>query len=73
MNRYILIATPLLALGLQACDRPAPTVVNNVPPTPVVVPGPPGPPGEPGTPGAPGRSGTDTTVIVVPPAASAPR
>ena len=75
MNRYLLIATPLLALGLQACERPAPTVVNNLPPAPVAVPGPPGPPGTPGTagaPGTPGRTGTDTTVIVIPPAASAP-
>ena len=89
MNRYILIAAPLLALGLQACDRP--TVVNNVPPATVVVPGPPGPAGaqgqqgsqgntgntgstgSTGSTGATGRTGGDTTVIVIPPAASAPR
>jgi len=87
MNRYIYLAMPLLALGLQACDKP--TVVN-VPPPPVVAPGPPGPPGEtgntgstgstgatgatgsPGFDGATGKPGTGTTVIVVPPAASAP-
>lgn len=92
MKRYLLIAAPLLALGLQACDRP--TVINNPPPAVVSVPGPAGPPGEQGTQGntgntgntgstgstgstgntgATGRTGGDTTVIVIPPAASAPK
>lgn len=55
------------ALGLSACDRP--TVVV---PTPVVTPGPAGPQGPTGSTGATGRPGESTTVIVTPPAASAP-
>jgi len=62
--------------GMAACDRPA---VVNVPPAPVVVPGPAGPagqtgsPGTPGTPGSPGAPGESTAIIVTPPpAASAP-
>lgn len=81
MNRSILIAALLAALALAACDRP---VVVNTPPAPVAVPGPAGPPdatgsqGSPGAPGydgskgEPGTPGTGTTVIVTPPAASAP-
>ena len=86
MNRYFLAAIALLALGLQACDRP--TVINNPPPAVVAVPGPPGPAGATGAQGdtgntgstgytgatgATGRTGGDTTVIVIPPAASAPK
>jgi len=50
---------------------PAPVVVQQVP-VPVPVPGPPGPQGDPGKPGDPGKTGApgDTTVVVVPPAAS---
>jgi len=85
MNRCLVFAAPLLLLSLFGCDRP--TVVN-VPPTPVAVPGPAGPQGEAGSqgntgntgstgatgsPGDPGQTGSGTTVIVVPPAASAPR
>ena len=81
MNRSRLIAALLAALALAACDRP---VVVNTPPAPVAVPGPAGPPdatgsqGSPGAPGydgskgEPGTPGTGTTVIVTPPAASAP-
>ena len=81
MNRSMLIAALLAALALAACDRP---VVVNTPPAPVAVPGPAGPPdatGNQGSPGAPGYDGskgepgvpgTRTTVIVMPPAASAP-
>ena len=71
MNRSMLIA----ALSLAACEKP--TVVN-VPATPVAVPGPAGPQGATGdqgatgTQGATGKSGDGTTVIVMPPAASAP-
>lgn len=77
MNHSLLISSLLATLALVACDKP--TVVN-VPatpstpvavPVPVPVPGPAGPQGEAGRPGQPGQSG-DTTVIVVPPAASAP-
>ena len=83
MNRSMLIAALLAALALAACDRP---VVVNTPPAPVAVPGPTGPPdatGNQGSPGAPAYegskgepatpgTGTGTTVIVTPPAASAP-
>jgi hypothetical protein len=77
MNKSILIAALLGALGLVACDRP--TVVN-VPATPVAVPGPAGPQGATGNTGsdggtgatgATGKTGDGTTVIVMP-AASAP-
>ena len=70
MNRSILMAALVAAVGLAACDKP--TVVN-VPPTPVAVPGPagtPGAPGTPGTPGSPGETGRpgDSPVIVIQPA-----
>lgn len=75
MNRSILIAALLATSSLVACEKP--TVVN-VPATPVAVPGPAGPQGATGdqgtagTAGAPGKPGDGTTLIVVPPAASAP-
>ena len=53
-------------LTLAGCDRP--TVIVP-PPATVAVPGPAGPAGPAGN---TGKSGTDTTVIVVQPAASAP-
>lgn len=67
MNRSILMAALVAAVGIAACDKP--TVVN-VPPTPVAVPGPAGPSGTPGTPGAPGQTGKpgDSGVIVIQPA-----
>lgn len=67
MNRSILMAALVAAVGIAACDKP--TVVN-VPPTPVAVPGPAGPSGTPGTPGAPGQTGRpgDSGVIVIQPA-----
>lgn len=69
MNRMILMLLPLAAMGLVACDRPAVVVA---PVTPVAVPGPSGPPGPQGATGDTGRTGPGTTVVVVPPAASAP-
>jgi hypothetical protein len=81
MNRSLLITAALAALSLSACDRP---VVVNTPPAPAGVPGPAGPtgatgsqgnqgnPGYDGSKGEPGKPGTGTTVIVTPPAASAP-
>ena len=82
MNRSTLLAAVALALTLAACDR-QPVVV--VPPTPVAVPGPAGPTGATGSTGntgstgstgeqgSTGKPGEGTTVIVLPPAASAPR
>jgi len=83
MNRTssLLIASLLLPLALSACYK-----TESVPPPPVIVPvpGPAGPtgatggtgtegqPGATGTQGATGRPGDSTTVIVMPPAASAP-
>jgi hypothetical protein len=75
MNRSMLFAALLAAVTLAACDKP--TVVN-VPATPVAVPGPAGPTGATGDQGATGskgdtgKTGDGTTLIVVPPAASAP-
>jgi len=84
MNRSILILTVLATLGLSACDR-QPAVVT-VPATNVPVPGPAGATGatgatgntgstgqqgSPGYTGDTGQPGTGTTVILVPPAASA--
>lgn len=81
MNRSILVSTLFAVLSLAACDRP--TVVN-VPATPAAVPGPPGPQGATGSQGETGYQGNDglqgatgkpgdaTTVIVLPPDASAP-
>ena len=75
MNHSSLIVPALLAaLCLAACDKP--TVVN-VPAVTVAVPGPAGPPGATGVQGADGnkgdtgKAGEGTTVIVMPPAASA--
>jgi hypothetical protein len=71
------MAALLAALSLAACDKP--TVVNV--PAPVAVPGPAGPPGatgdqgstgSTGSQGATGKPGDGSTVIVMPPAASAP-
>lgn len=79
MNKVFLMPALLGALMLSACEKP--TTVN-VPATPVIVPVVPGPPGAPGATGAPGTDGAkgatgatgdNTTVIVVPPAASSPR
>ena len=78
MKRSILMAAALAALGLTACDKP--TVVN-VPPPPAGAPGPAGPTGATGSQGNEGsqgntgntgKPGEGTTVIVVPPPASAP-
>ena len=80
MNRSLLTVALLATLSLAACDKP--TVVN-VPATPVAVPGPAGPQGATGDQGVAGSQGAsgaqgatgksgDTTVVVIPPAASAP-
>ena len=81
MNRSILVSTLFAILSLTACDKP--TVVN-VPATPAAVPGPPGPQGATGSQGETGyqgatgsqgetgKTGDATTVIVLPPDASAP-
>jgi hypothetical protein len=86
MNRSILTLLLALvgALSLVACDRP--TVIT-VPGPMVAVPGPAGPAGPPGvtgnqgsqgyqgadgSKGDPGKAGEANTVIVMPPAASAP-
>ncbi|MDO8419070.1 MAG: hypothetical protein Q7S90_03450 [Rubrivivax sp.] len=81
----LLAAAVLATLALSACDRPATVVVPPV--VTVPVPGPAGPTGEAGAQGsqgatgmqgsdgnqgATGKPGSGTTVIVVPPAASAP-
>lgn len=83
MNKTMLMAALLAAMGLAACDRPAVIAV----PVEVAVPGPAGPtgatgatgdtssagsPGYDGVKGDTGKAGTDTTVIVMPAAASAP-
>ena len=81
MKQVLLIPAMLGALMLSACEKPT-TVI--VPATPVVVPGPAGATGATGSTGATGYDGAkgstgatgasgDTTVIVVPPAASSPR
>jgi hypothetical protein len=72
MNRPILLlAMSLSLLSLAACDKP--TVVNVPPPaSTAAVPGPPGPAGSAGATGATGSTGDSTTVVVMPPAASAP-
>ena len=73
MKTSLALIAMVSALGLGGCERPAPPPPVTVA-VPVPVPGPPGPQGDPGRPGDTGRPGTpgDTTVIVVPPAASAP-
>ena len=77
MNHPILVSALLATLSLTACDKP--TVVNV--PTPGATPGPAGPTGatggtgatgSTGNTGATGKTGEGTTVILVPPAASAP-
>lgn len=78
MNHSLLAAALLVTVSLAACDKP--TVVN-VPPPAVGEPGPAGPQGATGATGnqgvdgnkgTPGAPGDNTTVIVLPPAASAP-
>ena len=68
MKHSILTLALLATLGLAACDN-RPEVIY-VPPAAGPA-GPPGPAGTSGTPGEPGKPGDGTTVIVVPPAASA--
>jgi hypothetical protein len=78
MNRSMLMMAALFAaLSLGACQRP--TVINV--PAPEAVPGPAGATGATGatgekgttgTTGSTGTSGENTTVIVMPPAASEP-
>lgn len=79
MSRFLMIGAVCATLTLVACDKP--TVVNT-PPATVVVPGPAGPTGATGNTGATGSTGSTgatgaagdgTTVIVLPPAASAPK
>lgn len=68
MKTNFLLLAMLGTAGLTACERNAPIVV------PVAVPGPTGATGATGTEGAKGatgQTGDGTTVIVVPPAASA--
>ena len=84
MNSSKLLLALFAATALAACDRPNPTVINVPAPAPEVVPGPPGPQGATGNQGNQGNQGTQgntgntgrpgegTTVIVIPPAASAP-
>ncbi len=75
MKHALLISALLATLSLVACEKP--TVVN-FPATTVAVPGPAGPQGATGSQGAEGstgatgKTGGDTTLIVIPPAASAP-
>ena len=69
MNRHLMMTPLILAFALAACDRPAVVAV------PVAVPGPAGATGatgDKGNTGDTGKTGSSTTVIVVPPAASAP-
>ena len=67
MLRSILISV-VAVFGMSACDRPA--AVVNVPPSPVVVPG---PTGATGATGPAGKTGDSPTIIVTPPPpASAP-
>jgi hypothetical protein len=58
MNRTLILLSLCAAASLAACDKPAV----------VAVPGPPGPAGETGS---TGKTGDSSTVIVLPPAASA--
>jgi hypothetical protein len=69
MNKTMPMAALPAAMGRAACDRLAVVAV------PVAVPGPAGPTGATsavGETGNTGKAGADTTVIVMPPAASAP-
>lgn len=82
MNPSQTLSAVLATLALAGCNPPA--VVTVPAPEPVAVPGPPGPAGATGSQGstgstgatgdtgATGQSGTGTSVIVAPPAASAP-
>ena len=72
MKHSLLLAALLSTLALIACEKP--TVVNG-PAATVAVPGPAGPQGATGSEGVKGdtgSSGAGTTVVVTPPAASAP-
>lgn len=77
MKRSMLIPALFAVLALSACDRPTVVAV----PVPVAVPGPAGATGATGATGSQGsegnkgdtgKPGEGTTVIVMPPAASAP-
>jgi hypothetical protein len=79
MFRSISMLALVTTLGLAACDRQP--IIVNAPPAVVAVPGPAGPQGATGNTGNTGNTGStgeagkaaeSTTVIVMPPAASAP-
>ena len=70
MKLSILIPTLFAALVLAACDRPAVVAVPVASPGPAGATGATGANGSQGSTGKPGEGGT--TVVVVPPAASAP-
>ena len=77
-ERETVVTTPANPPVVASTDpAPAPQTQTVPVPVPVPVPGPAGPQGEPGKPGDPGPQGApgkpgDSTVVVVPPAASAP-
>lgn len=82
MNKFLLTAAVLTAVGLTACDRPTvvmPTTPVVVPAAPIVVPGPAGPAGATGSQGAEGMKGETgktgeggTTAVIVVPAETPP-
>lgn len=63
------LAALCAVVALAACNKSEPTVIAV--PVPVAVPGPAGPAGETGAKGTDGKPGESSTVIVMPPAASA--
>ena len=73
-ERETVVSTPAPPPVVASTDSATPPPSSTVQ-VPVPVPGPPGPQGEPGKTGMPGEPGKpgDTSVIVVPPAASEPK
>jgi len=67
MKPTLLISALLGSLSLLGCER---STVVNVPPAPVVQPGPAGPTGATGATGGQGEAGAPAAVIVMPPASA---
>lgn len=72
MNRTLMTLVLVASTSLIACNKPEVVAVPTPVPGPAGPPGPAGSAGDTGAKGSTGDTGNGTTVVVTPPAASAP-